>query len=97
MRSGCQEVTRNYMRVLANNSALWAALRAHVAAGKPLLAECGGMMSLFEVVDKDGITHRWVDSGGQGGHAAALGRTRNTVRRPAGRAPFWPYGSLLAM
>ena len=45
---------------LTNNSALWAALRAHVAAGKPLLAECGGMMSLFEeVVDKAGIAHRF--------------------------------------
>ncbi|WP_428826326.1 cobyrinate a,c-diamide synthase [Azonexus sp. IMCC34842] len=39
---------------------LWSALRAHVAAGKPLLAECGGMMSLFaEVTDKSGATHRF--------------------------------------
>jgi hypothetical protein len=30
----------------------------HVAGGKPLLAECGGMMSLFEqVTDKGGKTH----------------------------------------
>ena len=37
---------------------LWTALKAHVAAGKPLLAECGGMMSLFEtVVDKAGGAH----------------------------------------
>ncbi len=43
---------------LAANRALWAALRAHVEAGKPLLAECGGMMSLFdEVVDKSGRHH----------------------------------------
>ncbi len=43
---------------LSANQALWAALRAHVAAGKPLLAECGGMMSLFEkVTDKAGETH----------------------------------------
>lgn len=35
-----------------------AALRAHVAAGKPLLAECGGMMGLFEqLVDKAGARH----------------------------------------
>ncbi len=33
---------------LAANQPLWAALAAHVDAGKPLLAECGGMMSLFE-------------------------------------------------
>jgi len=33
---------------LAANCALHKALRAHVEAGKPLLAECGGMMLLFE-------------------------------------------------
>jgi len=45
---------------LSRRDDLWAALKAHVAAGKPLLAECGGMMSLFEsVVDKAGISHRF--------------------------------------
>ena len=43
---------------LSANQPLWAALHAHVAAGKPVLAECGGMMSLFEqVTDKAGETH----------------------------------------
>ncbi|MFZ2266409.1 MAG: cobyrinate a,c-diamide synthase [Azonexus sp.] len=43
---------------LSANQRLWTALRAHVAAGKPLLAECGGMMSLFEqVTDKQGESH----------------------------------------
>ncbi|MBP8168346.1 MAG: cobyrinate a,c-diamide synthase [Azonexus sp.] len=43
---------------LAKNKTLWQALRAHVAAGKPLLAECGGMMSLFDqITDKAGETH----------------------------------------
>ena len=43
---------------LSANQALWDALRGHVAGGKPLLAECGGMMSLFEqVTDKGGKTH----------------------------------------
>ena len=43
---------------LSANRALWQALQAHVDAGKPLLAECGGMMSLFEeVVDKAGQAH----------------------------------------
>ena len=43
---------------LAANSAWQAALQAHMAAGKPLLAECGGMMSLFETItDRDGTTH----------------------------------------
>ncbi|WP_374325235.1 cobyrinate a,c-diamide synthase [Azonexus sp.] len=45
---------------LSANVGLWQALRAHVDAGKPLLAECGGMMSLFEeVVDKAGQSHRF--------------------------------------
>jgi cobyrinic acid a,c-diamide synthase len=45
---------------LAQNLALWQALKHHVAANKPLLAECGGMMSLFEqIVDKSGITHEF--------------------------------------
>jgi len=43
---------------LSGHQALWDALRAHVDAGKPLLAECGGMMSLFEtVIDKAGVEH----------------------------------------
>jgi cobyrinic acid a,c-diamide synthase len=45
---------------LSQHAALWQALKNHVAAGKPLLAECGGMMSLFEEVeDKAGISHRF--------------------------------------
>ncbi|WP_265947119.1 cobyrinate a,c-diamide synthase [Dechloromonas sp. A34] len=45
---------------LSANQPLWTALLAHVDAGKPLLAECGGMMSLFEeVVDKTGQSHRF--------------------------------------
>jgi cobyrinic acid a,c-diamide synthase len=44
---------------LAARSDLWRAVAAHVAAGKPLLAECGGMMALFEhLVDADGVAHR---------------------------------------
>lgn len=43
---------------LAARRPLWAALAAHVAAGKPLLAECGGMMGLFEtLVDKAATAH----------------------------------------
>ena len=39
---------------------LWTALKAQVCAGKPLLAECGGMMSLFEeIVDQAGASHRF--------------------------------------
>ena len=47
---------------LAANRALWAALAKHVAAGKPLFAECGGMMALFEtLIDIDGQSH-WLGS-----------------------------------
>jgi cobyrinic acid a,c-diamide synthase len=43
---------------LAAHSALHETLRTHVAAGKPLLAECGGMMLLFEhLTDIDGRRH----------------------------------------
>jgi len=35
---------------LAANSSLWNQLTAAVAAGKPVLAECGGMMTLFETL-----------------------------------------------
>ena len=46
--------------VLSRHSEFWSALYTHVAAGKPLLAECGGMMSLFEeIVDKTGVSHRF--------------------------------------
>ena len=42
----------------AANTALHAALRTHHQAGKPLLAECGGMMALFEtLIDRDGQAH----------------------------------------
>ncbi|ANQ86710.1 cobyrinic acid a,c-diamide synthase [Azoarcus olearius] len=45
---------------LAANTGFWSVLRAHADAGRPLLAECGGMMSLFEaVVDKAGAEHRF--------------------------------------
>lgn len=44
--------------VLSTRRDLWQALASHVAAGGPLLAECGGMMSLFdELVDREGERH----------------------------------------
>ncbi|MBI3524995.1 MAG: cobyrinate a,c-diamide synthase [Betaproteobacteria bacterium] len=43
---------------LAARTDLWAQVRAHVEIGKPLLAECGGMMALFEaLLDKEGVKH----------------------------------------
>jgi len=44
---------------LAANRPLWDALSAHVDTGKPLLAECGGMMALFQSLHEvDGQEHR---------------------------------------
>ena len=43
---------------LSANTRLRGQLRAHVAAGRPLWAECGGMMVLFDsLVDADGQRH----------------------------------------
>ena len=43
---------------LAANTAMRQALRDACARGVPMLAECGGMMALFEqLVDKDGTSH----------------------------------------
>lgn len=44
---------------LAANTALLDGLRTHHRAGKPILAECGGLMALFETLtDRDGRSHR---------------------------------------
>ena len=43
---------------LSANRGLWQSLAAHVGAGKPLLAECGGMMALFDTLtDIEGKAH----------------------------------------
>jgi cobyrinic acid a,c-diamide synthase len=43
---------------LAGHAAWWQALRAHHAAAKPIVAECGGMMTVFEaLVDREGRSH----------------------------------------
>lgn len=58
-----------FAQQLATNQRMRAALHAHHAAGKPLLAECGGMMALFdEIVLCDGTLHA--------GFALLPGRTR---------------------
>lgn len=47
-----------HTEALRQNTALREALQSHITANKPLFAECGGMMSLFEtLVDKDGLEH----------------------------------------
>jgi len=47
-----------HAQAIAANTALQASLAAHVAAGKPVWAECGGMMALFDtLVTLDGQRH----------------------------------------
>jgi len=47
-----------HVRALSAHTALWKQLGAHVSASKPLVAECGGMMVLFErLVGLDGEAH----------------------------------------
>jgi cobyrinic acid a,c-diamide synthase len=47
-----------HVATIAANSELRDSLAAHIAAGKPVWAECGGMMSLFEtLVTVDGQRH----------------------------------------
>lgn len=43
-----------HLRALADNRALSAAIRAHHAAGRPILAECGGMLYLLESLGTSG-------------------------------------------
>ena len=63
---------------LARNRVFLASLRAHHAAGRPLLAECGGMMVLFDTLtDTAGATHRLAGllpgTVGMRGRLAAIG------------------------
>jgi len=44
-----------HAETLAIRQHLWASLRTHAAAGRAILAECGGMMALFEgLIDREG-------------------------------------------
>lgn len=58
-----------HAEALSGNTAMHAALRAHHTADKPMLAECGGMMGLFETLTtKDGQS--WPMVGLLPGHTA---------------------------
>jgi len=47
-----------HAQALGGNSALKASLAQHVQAGKPVWAECGGMMALFDdITTTDGASH----------------------------------------
>ena len=74
---------------LSRRRPLFAALAAHVAAGKPLLAECGGMLALLdELVDAEGQAHAMA--------GLLPGRARMQARLAALglQAVDWPEGSL---
>ena len=44
-------------QTLTANSAMKSSIAAHVQVGKPVWAECGGMMALFdEIIDTDGVS-----------------------------------------
>jgi cobyrinic acid a,c-diamide synthase len=48
-----------HLQKLASNSAMLSAIRAHHAAGKPILAECGGMLyTLRSLTDAQGNTEK---------------------------------------
>lgn len=77
-----------YLERLQTNHAMKQALQTHAAAGKPILAECGGMLYLLEsLTDKDG--NRGAMAGLLPGHAVmqkrltALGLQEVTL--PEGR------------
>jgi len=47
-----------HAQAIADNISLREVLAAHIAAGKPVWAECGGMMALFDtLVTTDGARH----------------------------------------
>jgi len=47
-----------HAEMLAANSAMKSSIVTHVQAGKPVWAECGGMMALFdEIIDTNGVSH----------------------------------------
>ena len=47
-----------HAQALGSNAEMKASLDAHVQADKPVWAECGGMMALFdEIIDSNGVSH----------------------------------------
>lgn len=74
---------------LAANHDMLASLRAHVAQGKPMLAECGGMMLLFEALtDVNGRRH--VMAGALAGETAM----QNKLQSLALQGVAFPDGEL---
>ena len=65
---------------LAANTGLQAELRAHVAAGKPVWAECGGMLALGTQIQ---------DAPVPGGVPTGVPASASVAERPAPAQPLW--------
>ena len=84
---------------LADNGAMQAAIRDFVAAGKPLLAECGGMLYLADTLfDMDGDKHALLGllpaTATMGDRLAALGPQQIAVDGAVIRGHTFHYSSL---
>jgi cobyrinic acid a,c-diamide synthase len=78
-----------HAEALSANATLSAALRSHVAAGKPLLAECGGMLALLdELTDAEGRSHRMA------GLLPGSARVQQRLAALGLQALDWPEGLL---
>lgn len=74
---------------LASHPTLAGSLAAHVAAGRPLLAECGGMLALLdELEDAEGCTHRMA------GRLPGRARVQQRMAALGLQAIDWPEGPL---
>lgn len=88
-----------YAAQLADNVGLHAAIRDHVAAEKPLLAECGGMLYLADTLeDFDGERHLMLDllpaAATMGRRLAALGPQQVEIDGEIIRGHTFHYSSL---
>ena len=77
-----------YLQQLAQNNSMHEAIRAHHGVGKPVVAECGGMLYLFDsLTDKEG--HHADMVGLLSGHASMQTRLTNlglhSVELPEGK------------
>ena len=78
-----------HAQALAAHPTLATALAAHVAAGKPLLAECGGMLALLdELTDAEGQAHRMA------GLMPGRARVQPRLAALGLQALDWPEGPL---
>ncbi|MCE4557038.1 cobyrinate a,c-diamide synthase [Pelomonas cellulosilytica] len=74
---------------LAAHPTLWASLRAHADATKPLLAECGGMLALLDTLtDANGRPHRMA------GLLPGQARVHHRFAALGLQALDWPEGPL---